>query len=317
MAIYGYPQRARVLNDVVAFPALKGSPAGASTVALTLTSGVLQGFENPGIARVTLSALNAQKIGSAGDSITVEVYASTGDTQSLVNTASGYRADTYYKVGTYKDLRFVNTSGLAINQQFVIPLAEKLKIVATLKSSDSLLAGHGCKVDVEFQDLFAGAHRTVYIERPYTQAYGFVGATVAFGDSAVTTAVATSPVLACGASPSAVYAAIQVDDRSKYTTAVAGHGRFGGKYSYAIQTSPDGVRWSHGDSFPEFMRPNGGTGIFLASRVFDNISSASSTVQTAGQPGKFQSFLRLVAYGDTFCSLAAGHGTRLALIAFE
>jgi hypothetical protein len=320
MAVYGYGSKAKISSDVISFPTVKGTLAAAvGTSAITLTSGALTGHQEPGPVRVNITATDASKIATWGDSIQLDVYVAVGDT-TPVATAAGFRADTYWKVGSYYDLAY-SAGAAAISVQKVINFpANRVKVYAYLGAGDSLLTGHGCKVNVDFQDMFPGAKRKSWIERPYTTMYGTAGVTKAFGDSATVGHVAYSPVLNCGFIPSKVYVSIFIQDLSKYGVAVAGKGRFAGRYSLAVETSSDGTNFIHADSCPTHMRPNGvaAGGIFMQSRMLDNFDNQASVYPTTtGQIGKFQSYLRLKFYGDTWCKLVAGHGTRFSMIAFE
>jgi hypothetical protein len=184
--------------------------------------------------------------------------------------------------------------------------------------------GHGARVDVEFQALFAGSDRASYYEKPYGTTTFTMPATRTFGDSLLASGasgVYYSPALNCGFSPSRVYTYVQAEDRSKITTSTAGHGSNGGKWQFTLQSSPDGVRWFDGDSFPGFMRPEGGVGSFLGALEFSagtTVGLSTTTVKTlTGYPGRLNSYLRIKAFGDTWCGLTAGHGIKFFMVAFD
>jgi len=287
--------------------------------------------ESFGPARIMLSAIDRTKVSRRGatpigDSIYINVYVGWED--PLVPAAGpGVRADTWMRVGTFTDLRYVPTGALPIAQEYIIPLAEKMKIVATIPSADSMSPGHGARVDVEFQAFYAGADRANLLEKPYAASTYLLPATRTFGDSTLLTATFNTGTLNCGFSPSRVYTCVQAENRAAITTASAAHGSNAGKWQLTLQSSPDGVRWFDGDSFPNAMRPNGGTGIFLGAKEFIGTAGTgtwistdlnTTTVQTlTGYPGKLNSYLRINAYGDTWCGLTAGHGIKVFMIAFE
>jgi len=327
MPITGASNRVKSYSDVIAFPASKlaGPLTQISSVIMYPFRG--NGDKAMGPARIMLSATDRTKVSRrgatpVGDSIYVNVYAGWED--PVVPAAGpGARADTWMRVGTYTDLRYAATGALPITAEYIIPIAEKIKIVATIPSADSMSPGHGARVDVEFQEMYGSSNRASYFEKPYGTTTFTMPATRAFGDSVLTAATTTyySPALNCGFSPSRVYTYVQAENRAAITTATAGHGSYAGKWQLTLQSSPDGSRWFDGDSFADYMRPNGGVGSFLAAEEFSagtSVGLSSTTVKTiTGYPGKLNSYLRIKAYGDTWCGLTAGHGIKFFMIAFE
>jgi hypothetical protein len=328
MPITGYSNRVKSYSDVIAFPASK--TAGPVQ---NIFSAVMAPFAGGpfGPARIMLSALDRTKVSRRGatpigDSIYINVYVGWSDTSIYRGWTPRAYGDTWLKVATYTDLRYT-AGALPIAQEYIIPLAEKMKIVATIPSADSMSPGHGARVDVEFQAFYAGADRANLLEKPYAASTYLLPATRTFGDSTLLTATFNTGTLNCGFSPSRVYAWIHADNRAAITTATAGHGSYAGMWQLKLQSSPDGVRWFDGDSFPNAMRPNGGTGIFLGAKEFIGTAGTgtwistdlnTTTVQTlTGYPGKLNSYLRINAYGDTWCGLTAGHGIKVFMIAFE
>ena len=327
MSITGYSNRPKAYSDVIAFPASK-----ITGPLQNIFSAVMQPYAGAafGPARIMLSATDRTKVSRKGgtpigDSIYINIYAGWSD-PSLPAAGPGTRADTWMRVATYTDLRYT-AGALPIATEYIIPMAEKLKIVATIPSADSMSPGHGARVDVEFQGFYAGADRANILEKPYAASTYLFPATRTFGDSTLLTATFNTGTLNCGFSPSRVYAWIHADNRAAITTSTAAHGSNAGMWQLKLQSSPDGVRWFDGDSFPNIMRPNGGTGIFQYAKEFSGTSGAGTWASTdlntttyqslTGYPGKLNSYLRVNAFGDTWCGLTAGHGLKLYLIAFD
>lgn len=322
MAITGYSNRVKVYTDVVPFPTSK-----TAVGIVTINSTEMAPFKGEafGPARIMISATDRTKVSRKGatpigDSIYLNVYVGWADTTLYRGFTPKAYGDTWMKVATYTDLRYT-AGALPIAVEYIIPLAEKLKIIATIPSADSMSPGHGARVDVEFQEMYGGSDRGNLFEKPYAASSYLFPTTRTFGDSALAAFNFYSGALNCGFSPSRVYAWVHADDKSKITTATAGHGSLGGKWQLKLQSSPDGVKWFDGDSFPDYMRPNGGTGIFLAAMEFSagtSVGLSSTTVKTlTGYPGKLNSYLRINTYGDTWCGLTSGHGLKVFMIAFE
>ena len=328
MPITGYSNKAKSYSDVIAFPASK--IAGPLQ---NIFSAVMQPYAGAafGPARIMLSATDRTKVSRRGgvpigDSIYINVYVGWSDTSLYHGWTPRAYGDTWMRVATYTDLRYT-AAGAQPAAEYMIPLAEKLKIVATIPAADSMSPGHGARVDVEFQEMYSGSDRASYFEKPYASSTFLLPTTRALGDSLYATAYSYTPVLNCGFSPSRVYVWIQADNRAAILTNPAGSN--GGVWSFMLQSSPDNVRWFNGDSFPNAMRPSytAAGGMFTGAKEFIGSGGTatwastglnSTTVQTlSGYPGKLNNYLRIRAFGDTMCGLTAGHGIRVFMVAFD
>jgi hypothetical protein len=321
MAIAGFGGRSKLYSDVLAFPATKSSGA------LTLYSSILYPFEDGayGPARISLYAANRGALGTLtgqGDTIDVNVYVSFS------------HGDSWFRVMTLRDLHRADSLA-PFAMSYILPLAPRVKLTADFAAADSLVAGHGCKVDVEFQEMYSGAKRASYIEDVKTATYGFVGDTKAgIRGTGIPPAdsrwVRTSTALDCGFAPSRIFVWGFADDVTRVSRPLNSADSY---FNYTIQTSTDGVAWVHGDSLrvsrigavPNLFGQNMFNGAEEINAQFLPVTTNPTATgftpwyyrTLTGYPGRFGNYLRLRAWGDTTSDMRRGHGTRFHLIAFE
>lgn len=284
------------------YPAVVAFPATKTSGALTVWSSDMYPFEGGayGPALISLVAADKSKIGTSGDTIDVNVFVSFGS------------GDSWLKVATYKDLRYA-ASG-TVNVQYWIPLAPRLKLNIDFAAGDSLVAGHGCAINVQFKELYPGMARSVYYDNYKTASYGFVGATKAAGDSTWGWYSARAGIKSSTAitSTNGFFDGIMVwahaDDRSKITNA----------FKVAVQYSDDGTTWWHGDSLGTACNPTNGTGIFMGAKESVGATPAVTYFSMDNSEWTRQaSYARLTVFGDTASALASAHGVKFFMIGFK
>jgi hypothetical protein len=321
MAAHAQGNRAKLYQDVMPFPTAKRSGI------LTLYSAVMNPFEDGayGPAKIILHADNRGFIGGGtalgfGDTIDVNVYVSFS------------HGDSWYRAMTLQDLHR-GDSLTQFNSYYILPLAPRIKLEAVFAAGDSLFPGHGCRVDVGFDEMYSGSKRASYIEDVKTSRYGFLGDTKcgtrnAGGGADSLWGIHTSAALNCGFVPQRIFVYTHADSACikmlPQTTTQADS-----LLVVVVQTSVDGLGWVHGDSLKLQARPNGvtrlfGQNIYCGAEELTPVTTATGVTNASyyyrtitGYPGRFGQYIRLAAWGDTTFDMRRGHGTRFAVIAFE
>jgi len=325
MAIHAYGNRSKTYANVVAFP-----DTSITGVPKSLWSSDYYPFEKGsyGPCRIMLHASDRRCIGSnavtglpSGDTIQVNVFVSFSN------------GDSWFKVYQLKDLHGRTTAVLAANgtpvsidTSYTIPFAPRIKVQAVLRASDSISVGHGCRIDLVFDEMYSGVRRASYIEDVKTKTYGFIGDTkggILGTATADTTLPRYSAALDCGFNPGAIYVWAHSDSIIRL------HGNPAwNTLSYELQSSPDGTNWYFADSL-KVARPGAGNGdtrrclfnsfIFNGAEQLIKGTGNDQFYQVDDYPQKYDQFVRLKVTSDSRPAVwwARGHGTRFHLFAFE
>ena len=286
--------RSKYYEDVIAFPTTKSSGA------VTYVSAEMYPFESGayGPAMIHLHADAKVKIGTAGDTIEVNAYVSFDN------------GDSWLKVATYKDLAYAGSG--SVDVQYWIPLAPRLKIDAVFAAGDSLLAGHGCAINVEFKELHPGKQRELYYDDYATSSIGFVGDTRATGDSsdAAEGSWKNSDPIEAEHFFDSVFVWAHANDRSKVVPAG------GDTMKISLQFSNDGTTYWHGDSLMVALPSYAASGIFMGAEEI-NSGTVSYLNMVNGLNTKQGKYARLCVYGDTDFALTGGHGMKFFMLGFK
>lgn len=254
--------RSKIYTDVVTFPTTK------TAAALTLSSEEMFPFEDAawGIARVIVRATDASKI---GDTIAISAYVSFDE------------GDTWIKAGDYTAM--ANGSGAIASKQTDIPWAPRLRVDAVFDAAATLASGHGCAIDVEFQEMESGSTRV------FGDSIVNVGATKTAGDSGLAWYKNGDTITIN--SPQKLKVLAVATDKSKVTDTL----------TFTIQSSLDASVWWSQSALGTAKIANGTGVVFLEEEETTNLSK----------------YARLRVTGDTASALATGHGIKYYMMAID